>query len=359
MENEEKPYTKYTSSRLHRRGKPLKVESGKGSPGPGSGGNLSSPVKTTGAGGKRRGGRRWFKILLIFLLLVFLIALAVAAIFYWRFDQAVKTSNARVPADVRQVLKKPASGISSGAQNILFLGSDKRPDEPARADTILLVRANGREKTFSQLSIPRDTLVDIPEYGEGKINSAYAYGGPALMISTVEELTGIPIHHYVELDFSGFPPIVDSLGGVEIDVPAVIDSQYPSGTDWTQVHFDAGPQHMDGERALVFVRVRYSDDDFQRMERQQKFMEALQKKFTSSGTLARMPLIAPDMVGNITTDLSTNDILRLGWTKFRSPGDRNRKFVLVGTPEYIGGGSYVIVDENQSQTMIREFLSGQ
>lgn len=320
---------------------------------------MSGPGGSGSAGqaGKPRRRRSRVKIALLILLILLLIALAVVGIFYWRLDQAVKDSNARVPADVREVLKKPSGGISSGAVNILFLGSDQRPDENARADTILLVRANGKDKTFSQLSIPRDTLADIPGYGEDKINAAYAYGGPALMIATVQQFTGVPIHHYVELEFAGFPAIVDQLGGVEIDVPSVIDSQYPNGYEWTEVHFDAGPQHMGGERALTFVRVRYSDDDFHRMERQQRFMEALTKKLTSPGNMARMPLIAPGMVENITTDLSTNDILRLGWTKFRTPPDRNRKFVLVGSPEDIGGGSYVIVDENESQAMIKDFLS--
>lgn len=360
LENGEKPYNKYRSSRLHRRGKPLKAESGGASQRTAGPGGLPPNQGKSGAGTpeKARKRRGWARLAMLFLLLLLLTVLAVAGISYWRLDRAVKTSNARVPADVRQVLKKPATGISSGPVNILFLGSDQRPDEPARADTILVVRVNGKEKTFSQLSIPRDTLADIPGYGDDKINSAYAYGGPALMIATVEEFTGISIHHYVELDFSGFPAIVDALGGVDINVPSVIDSQYPSGYDWTQVHFDAGPQHMDGERALVFVRVRYSDNDFQRMGRQQQFMEALQKKATSSGSLARMPLIAPEMVSNMTTDMSTNDILRVGWIKFRTPADKNRKFVLIGTSEYIGDGSYVILDENQSQTVIKEFLSG-
>ena len=177
------------------------------------------------------------------------------------------------------------------------------------------------------------------------------------MIQTVQQLTGVPVHHYAELDFSGFPAIVDSLGGVEIDVPKTIDSQYPAGTDWTDVHFDAGPQHMDGEEALIYVRVRYSDDDFQRMGRQQQFMEALQKKIASPGSMARMPLVAPEMIANMTTDLSTNDLLRLGWVEVRTPADKNPKFVLAGDGQYFDGVSYVVVDEDQAQSVVREFLS--
>ncbi|MHB0866573.1 MAG: LCP family protein [Thermoleophilia bacterium] len=352
MEDEEKPYTKYKSSRVRTRNKPLPAVSRDEPRDPPAG-----PPQSGRSGGVRRRRPGWGGIIGWFLLALLVAAVAAASISYWRLDRAVRASNARVPADVRQVLKAPPGGISSTPVNILFLGSDQRPNEPARADTILLLRVNGDRKTISQLSIPRDTLVDIPGYGEGKINSAYAYGGPALMIQTVQALTGVSIHHYVELNFSGFPAIVDQLGGVDIDVLRTIDSQYPVGYDWTNVHFDSGPQHMDGDRALVYVRVRYSDDDFQRMGRQQQFMEALQKKFTSPGSLARLPLIAPDIIGNMITDISTNDLLRLGWIKFRTPADSNRKFVLAGDAEDIGGVSYVVVDESQAQSMIREFLA--
>lgn len=352
VEDEEKPYIKYKSSRIRTRNKPLQVESRDESGTPPTG-----PPQPGRPGRTRRRRLGWGKSIGLFLLVLLIISLVAAGISYWRLDRAVRASNAKVSADARQVLKTPPGGILSSPVNILFMGSDQRPDEPARADTILLLRVNGGKKTISQLSIPRDTLVDIPGYGEGKINSAYAFGGPALMIQTVQEFTGVPIHHYVELNFSGFPAIVDQLGGVDIDVPRTIDAQYPVGYDWTDVHFDSGPQHMNGDRALVYVRVRYSDDDFQRMGRQQQFMEALQKKFTSAGSLARLPLISPDIIGNMITDLSTNDLLRLGWIKFRTPADSNRKFVLVGDGENIDGVSYVVVEEGQAQAMIREFLA--
>lgn len=268
----------------------------------------------------------------------------------------MRASNARVPAEVEQVLTRPPGAMTSNAVNILFIGSDQRPGEPARADTLLLMRVDGANKTISQLSIPRDTLADIPGYGEDKINAAYAFGGPALQIEAIEQLTGLPVHHYVELDFDGFPEIVDNLGGVDIDVPKTIDSQYPEGVQWTDVHFDAGPQHMDGETALVYVRVRYSDDDFQRMGRQQQFMEALQKKLTSPANLLKLPLVAPGIVDSMITDLSTNDLIRLAWVKFRTPPENNRKFTLAGYGQYIGGVSYVVLDEQENQAIINDFL---
>lgn len=354
-DDEKKPYTRYKSSRIKLRNKPLNTGTDSRDEPP-----SRPPYEPSGPTGfeqeRPRGG--WGKR--IFLTVLLLLALAIVALVfsYWRLDRAVRASNARVPADTMQILKKPAGGMMSAPVNILFLGSDKRPGDTARADTILIMRVDGQKKTVAQLSIPRDTLADIPGYGEGKINSAYAYGGPALQIQAVEELTGVPIHHLVELDFNGFPGIVDSLGGVEINVPKTIDSQYPQGLAWTQVHFDAGPQKMSGDRALTFVRVRYSDDDFQRMGRQQLFMEALQKKMTSPVNMAKMPFLAPGIVENITTDLSTNELIELGWIKFRTPAESNRKYVLAGTGSNIDGGSYVVLDEGESQAMIRDFLAG-
>ncbi len=371
---EQKPYTRYRSSRLGSK-KPLKksgekAEARRGGQ-PSSGGAPPEPGQPLLSGSqvspsqpgrldpriprKRRG---WGKRIGYALLILLLALLVFTGISYWRLDRAVKASNAKVPADVKPALTSAPGGVAAAPVNILFLGSDKRPGESSRADTILLMRVNGQSKTISQLSIPRDTLAEIPGYGEEKINSAYSWGGPALMVQTVQELTGLPIHHYVELDFSGFPSIVDSLGGVEIDVPKAIDSQYPKGLDWTQVHFDPGPQKMSGEEALVYVRVRYSDDDFQRMGRQQQFMEALQKKVNSPVNLARMPLMAPDIIDNMTTDMSTNELMRLGWIKFRTPAERSRKFVLIGTGQDIGGVSYVVLDDDASQAMIRDFTSG-
>lgn len=366
MENGQKPYTRYKSSRVRSRGKPLKGQSPEAPPqeplgtgGPPNQGGPAGPDGPLVPGGIGAPGepRRRGKAIIWTVLILILVLLVAAVVSYWRLDRAVRASNARVPADVRASLTEPAGSMRSGPVNILFMGSDKRPDEPARADTILLMRVNGQKKSISQLSIPRDTLVDIPGYGEEKINSAYAYGGPALMIQTVEQFTGVPINHYVQLDFDGFPEIVDAVGGVEINVPKTIDSQYPVEYDWTDVHFDAGPQHMDGNRALVYVRVRYSDDDFQRMGRQQQFMESLQKRFTSPMNMMRLPLTAPGMIGALTTDLSTNELMSLGWVKFRTSSQNNRKFVLEGTGQDIGGVSYVVVDESGAQAQIRDFLS--
>ncbi len=353
-----KPYTRYRSSRIRSR---LGRQPRLGRDERGGGRRARPPVEETCPAPvqpvrpEKPRRRRWGRGIGLALLSLLLLLLLAAGVSYWLLDRAVRESNSRVPADVPPALTA-AGSISSQPVNILFMGSDQRPGEPARADTLMLMRVDRQAGTISQLSIPRDTLADIPGYGEGKINSAYAYGGPALQIEAVQQLTGLPVHHYVELDFDGFPAIVDSLGGVDIDVPKTIDSQYPEGVQWTQVHFDAGPQHMDGERALTYVRVRYSDDDFQRMGRQQQFMQALTQKLTSPVNLLKMPAIGPRIMDNMTTDISTNDLIRLAWAKFRTPEERSRSYTLAGYGQYIGGVSYVVLDEEASRQVIRQFL---
>lgn len=368
MDNEQKPYKRYKSSRFRGRkslDKDLnkKRKQGEEAPVPPGQPPEQPPFESTTAAPppvpdyQPPRKIRWGKVVLYGLLLLLLVVLAFAGISYWRVDRAVKESNARVPADAMQELDA-SFGLSSSPVNILIIGSDQRPGESSRADTLLIMRVDPGEKVISQLSIPRDTLADIPGYGEGKINSAYSYGGPALQIQAVEELTGLPVHHYVEIGFDGFPAIVDSLGGVDIDVPDTIDSLYPEGVEWTEVHFDAGPQHMDGETALIYVRVRYSDNDFMRMERQQQFMEALQKSMTDPVNLARMPVMAPTIIDGITTDMSTTQLMRLAWIKFRTAPENNHKFVLAGYGQDIDGVSYVVLDDEANQVMIQNFLDG-
>ncbi|MHB0915280.1 MAG: LCP family protein [Thermoleophilia bacterium] len=367
MENDKKPYKRYKSSRFRGRrslDRDLGKKRGRGQappeepswqppPGPAA----EAPYAAPEPGYRKARKVGWGKAVLYGLLFILVALVAIAGISFWRVDRAVKRSNARMPADAMLELDGSFVGSSSPV-NILIVGSDQRPGESARADTLLIMRVDSGEKTISQLSIPRDTLADIPGYGEGKINSAYSYGGPALQIQAVEELTGLPIHHYAEIGFDGFPAIVDGLGGVEIDVPAPIDSLYPDGLDWTEVHFDAGPQKMDGATALIYVRVRYSDNDFMRMERQQQFMEALQKSAADPMNLVRMPVMGPTIIDSITTDMSTPELMRLGWVKFRTPPENNHKYVLAGYGQDIGGVSYVVLDEAGAQSTIQDFLDG-
>ncbi len=206
--------------------------------------------------------------------------------------------------------------------NILLLGIDKRPDEQyARTDTMILVTIDPENKTAGMLSLPRDLWLEIPGFYESRINTAYYLGekndypggGPALAMKTVQYNFGVPVHFYVEVDFDGFRKIVDTLGGLDIQVPKTIDDPtYPDEDyGYDPFHINAGLQHLDGATALKYARTRHLDSDFGRAARQQQVLMAIKDKALKLGLLPKVPELWTTMAGTVNTDLQLVDILEL------------------------------------------------
>jgi LCP family protein required for cell wall assembly len=202
--------------------------------------------------------------------------------------------------------------LASG-QNILVIGTDARPegsDEagaetnpkcldaaahgdpppssclPSRADTLMVVHAGGG--SFNKISIPRDTLASIPGQGDQRINAAYAFGGAALQIKTVEDFLGIDINHVVILDFTGFADFIDSIGGVTVNLPAPVKSLINGGSSngGITLKLERGENHLTGDQALALARTREnlkdpSEDDTDRARRQQLILEGIKNQITS------------------------------------------------------------------------------
>jgi LCP family protein required for cell wall assembly len=159
--------------------------------------------------------------------------------------------------------------------NTLILGLDRRPDQGTvvRSDTMMVLTTHPPDASVGLLSIPRDLYVEIPGRGTSRINTAHFWGesqaagnGPLLAMATVEHNFGVPIHHYVRVDFEGFRAVVDAVGGIDIVVEEpIVDDAYPSEDYGTiRIEIPAGPQHMDGETALRYARSRHSSSDFDR-----------------------------------------------------------------------------------------------
>jgi polyisoprenyl-teichoic acid--peptidoglycan teichoic acid transferase len=273
---------------------------------------------------------------------------------YSAFNKAVHQSNTYIHPKARAALVDPQAGVLSGPTTVLVLGSDQRGHQPARSDSILLMRFNPHTHTVSQLSIPRDTLVNVPGHGQTKINEAYFWGGTPLAIKVVSGFTGVPINHVMLVNFHGFPAMIDSVGGVVVNVPHDISSLYIGGRT---VHFKKGPQLMNGKRALIYSRIRHSDNDFMRMGRQQQVIQALETKISRPRNALHLPWTGASFMRHVATDLSTNQILGLAYIDWRAKGDRQYKSVLLGTPEMIGYGSYVVVDHSTLRRDVRQFLS--
>ena len=204
---------------------------------------------------------------------------------------------------------------------ILLLGVDRREDEPSRSDTMILVNIDPVTKRAAMLSIPRDMRVIIPGYGVHKINAAYAFGdadqvpggGPGLTIRTIEANFGIRVHHYAQVDFDGFVKIIDTIGGLTIDVPYPIkDDEYPGpGNQYMRIFFQAGWQHMDGERALQYARTRHDDGDGRRSARQQQVLMALREQGVRMDLFSKAEELINEVGAAVRTDLQPAQAIQL------------------------------------------------
>ncbi|WP_131741907.1 LCP family protein [Actinomadura roseirufa] len=186
------------------------------------------------------------------------------------YDGQIRRLSGALPAE----RGRPAPGRG---ENWLLIGSDRRADRPemgARADTIMLVHLAGRGDRVSVIAVPRDAYVPVPGHGPQKVNAAFSFGGPPLLIRTVEQLAGVRVDHYATLDFTGFVTMTDALGGVDVTVTRRTHDPMHDRT-WR-----AGHQHLNGVQALDFVRQRWNlpGGDLDRIKRQQAFLHALAEK---------------------------------------------------------------------------------
>ena len=188
---------------------------------------------------------------------------------------------------------------------ILVLGSDARAKgskEPgaatngARSDSIILMRVGGGAS--SRLSIPRDTVVDIPGHGRQKINAAFAFGGAALAARTIDDFLGVRVDHVVEVDFANFPRLIDAMGGVDYEGSCVvsrINGGFANGGFTLRLR--NGRTRIDGQQALALARTRKNEcnpreSDLTRAHRQQKLFSAMKSRLVSRGAFARLPMIS-------------------------------------------------------------------
>jgi LCP family protein required for cell wall assembly len=183
-----------------------------------------------------------------------------------------------VAAAVSKAKKELRPELPGKPMNILLIGSDTRgATDPGRSDTQLLVRLDPATKSISMLSLPRDLRIDIPGVGLDKMNAAYSYGGAALAVKTFSQVTGLPINHYIEINFAGFWHAINILGGVYFPV----DHSYyvTNSPGYGSPDLQAGYQLLHGRQALKFVRFRHDQQgDFTRMQRQQLFLKEVQRQ---------------------------------------------------------------------------------
>ncbi|MFF5263707.1 LCP family protein [Actinomadura viridis] len=297
--------------------------------------------------------RRWPRILAIFLVIV--LVLAVGGYFY--LDSRLKRE---------AVLDQPGRPADTPGTNWLIVGSDSREGLTAadrkrlatgragvgrRTDSMMLLHygAGGT----SLISLPRDSYVPIPGRGMNKLNAAFAFGGPKLLVKTVEQATGVRIDHYAEIGFAGFVGVVDSIGGVDICVKERMRDPKAG------LNLQPGCQTLDGAQALGFVRTRASARaDLDRVERQRQFFGALMKKASGPGVLlnpVRSVPLALSSTSNFLVDEDDHlyDLVRMMWAmKGVSGGDGVTTSVPIGgAGSSPSAGSYITWDKRKASTM--------
>lgn len=261
--------------------------------------------------------------------------------------------------------------------NMLLMGIDRRPGEPfiSRTDSIMIISVNPDTEKISILSVPRDLYVVIPGRGRDRINTAFVYGstgnnpagGALLAMQTVEYNLGIPIDHYILVDFSAVIKGIDALGGIEVYVPYdIYDPTFPDmNYGYDPLYIAAGQQYFDGLMALKYARTRHADNDFYRAQRQQQVLLAARDKALGlgiGGLIARAPVLYQQLEQGIRTDLTLDEIMRIATTVSQIPDGNIRNevidsnFVTSYTTEQ--GASVLILNNEKAAVLIESLFYG-
>jgi LCP family protein required for cell wall assembly len=322
------------------------------------------------AGPGLTGWRRWAtrKRILLGLLAFVLGWLVLSLVLFLVSSHFNRTSP---PAGVAAVLDPAGSPLTS-ANNILVLGSDRRQKNskepgaettgPGRSDSIMLIRTGGGHA--ARLSIPRDTIVEIPGHGEQKINAAHAFGGPAESVSVIKHWLGVPVNHVVEVNFENFPQLIDAMGGVDYTGGCIIsriDGGFSRG-GYT-LRLPAGTHHLDGKAALALARTREnlcapSQTDLQRSEHQQALFNAMKSRLLSPSSFFRLPWIAWNAPPTIISDMSGPTLVGLFASLAISGTPPTRVLKPSGSATLPGGGEGLTVSESERRAAVARFLAG-
>ncbi|MBP3894680.1 MAG: LCP family protein [Atopobiaceae bacterium] len=246
---------------------------------------------------KRRSGKVAPVVIALAVVVCFAL-LSVVAVWMARVDHSLSLGSEG--GALTATLSTPDESSESKAFYVLLVGSDAREDETrGRGDALILARIDPSEALITLVSVPRDTIVNIAgAEGPQKINATYIYGGPSTAVYELSRFCGVPISHYVEVDFDGLEDVVDRLGGITVDVPEAVTFEQSGGGV-----LEAGQQRLDGATALAYARERYgaSGGDFARARAQRLIVKAI-----ISQILQASPVEMPSLVGSLSECVKTD-----------------------------------------------------
>ena len=255
-----------------------------------------------------------------------------------------------------------------GITNILLIGTDARKlNEAARADAIIIATIDNNNKKLKLTSIMRDTLVNIPGHGEQKINAALAFGGPDLLMKTIKENFNLSLNKYVMVNFNGFTSIINAVGGIDVDVHDYeIKELNKFIGEYEKVKSPKiekpGMQHLDGQQALAYARIRkVGDGDYERTERQRRVIDLVTQKFKDLSVI-KYPSVMGELLPYVKTNIEPAMILNYAYTVSKFPSLTFEQLRIPVSDDISWGGLYkdkgwvLIIDKEQCSKIMDDFI---
>lgn len=292
-------------------------------------------------------GKKIFWTIFSIVVGLLVIGLGVGAKVYFDLSGSIKETYESVERSNESTKRKAPVDLSKNEPfSVLLLGIDTGDlgrTEQGRSDTLMVATVNPETNKTTLVSIPRDTYVEIVGHGtQDKINHAYAFGGAAMAMDTVENYLDIPIDHYVSINMMGIKELVDAVGGVDVNNDLEFEQ---SGN-----HYAFGPIHLNGEQALGYIRMRYEDSrgDYGRQLRQRTVVEGVMKKALSLDGVTQYQSILNSVEGNMKTDMSFGDMQKIA-LDYRSAFSKMDQLQMTGDGFMQDGVSYQRVSEDELQ----------
>jgi len=244
--------------------------------------------------------RRWRNV---FLAVMVLLVLALGSMLYCLNsldDEGVAALTPRTNHMTNVLIMGIDGGVLEGGEHMV-----------GRSDVMILVSLDSKQNQGLMMSLPRDTLVRLDEYGDVKLNAAHVYGGVELTVATVEDIIDRPLHYFLKVDFTGFRAVVDAAGGIWLDVEKPMHYSDPYATPPLVIDLEPGWQHLDGDKAEQYVRYRDEMGDIGRVDQQKKAILALLHQLTDPLNAWRLPSVAHEVQKYVHTNMSAHDIISL------------------------------------------------
>lgn len=258
--------------------------------------------------------------------------------------------------EVEEPEEEPQQMIDDEFMFVMF-GTDSHDIDVSkgyRSDTIILTKVNFKTGEVRMVNIPRDTRVNIPGHGLTKINAAHSYGGPNLLMKTIQDNFGINVDYYVKVDYTLVENFVDAIGGVDYNVPYDLIYTDPADKPPLVINIKAGMQHINGKDAVKVLRYRGNTSDIDRINRQQEFLKVVMDQALSLKNIGRLPKIFTSIKSNLRTNFGEKQILEAIVSLPKVDMNNLEMSMIPGEGKYVAGESFWIYYEKNTKDLLKE-----